>query len=77
MNVGEGIMGELHRNRETMVRVRGNVGVVSGALDEARKLLRGMMQREVRTRIALGVFAVVLVAVIIGMIAWMVNRNSS
>jgi hypothetical protein len=41
ISVGEGVMGELHRNRETMVRVRGNVGVVSGALDEARKLLRG------------------------------------
>ena len=68
VNVGEGIMGELHRNRETMVRVRGNVGVVSGALDEARKLLRGMMKREARTRVALGIFAVVLVAVIIGMI---------
>jgi hypothetical protein len=68
VNVGEGIMGELHRNRETMVRVRGNVGVVSGALDEARKLLRGMMKREARTRVALGIFAVVIVAVIIGMI---------
>ena len=68
VNVGEGIMGELHRNRETMTRVRGNVGVVSGALDEARKLLRGMMKREARTRVALGIFAVVLVAVIIGMI---------
>ena len=77
VSVGEGIMGELHRNRETMVRVRGNVGVVSGALDEARKLLRGMMQREVRTRVALGIFAVVLLGVIIGMIAWLVNRNST
>lgn len=75
VNVGEGIMGELHRNRETMVRVRGNVGVVSGALDEARKLLRGMMKREARTRVALGIFAVVLVAVIIGMIAYLVNRK--
>jgi Snare region anchored in the vesicle membrane C-terminus len=40
IGVGEGIMGELHRNRETMMRVRGNVGVVSGTLDEARRILR-------------------------------------
>ncbi len=40
IGVGEGIMGELHRNRETMLRVRGNVGVVSGTLDEARRILR-------------------------------------
>jgi len=33
-------MSELARNRETLMRVRGNVGVVSGTLDEARAILR-------------------------------------
>lgn len=32
-----------------------------------------MMRREVRTRVALGVFVVVLLAIIIGMIAWAVK----
>jgi hypothetical protein len=40
VGVGEGIMGELHRNRETMLRTRANVGVVSGTMDEARRILR-------------------------------------
>ncbi len=40
IDVGEGTLGELARNRETMLRVRGNVGVVSGTLDEARRILR-------------------------------------
>ena len=33
-------MDELGRNRETLNRVRGNVGVVGGSLDEARRILR-------------------------------------
>jgi len=40
VGVGEGIMGELHRNRETMLRTRAHVGVVSGTMDEARRILR-------------------------------------
>lgn len=77
VGVGEGIMGELHRNRETMVRARGNVGLVSGTLDEARRILRSMARREVRTKIALGVFAVVLVAIIIGLVVWIVKAKQA
>lgn len=40
IGVGEGIMGELQRNRETMVRVRGNVGEINGVMDQARVILR-------------------------------------
>lgn len=40
VRAGEGIMGDLATHRETLVRVRGNVGVVSGSLDEARRILR-------------------------------------
>lgn len=76
VSVGEGIMGELHRNRETLTRARGNVGVVSGTLDEARRILRSMARREVRTKVALGVFAVVLTGIIIGLIVWMVKKNN-
>ena len=68
-------MGELARNRESLVRVRGNVGVVSGTLDEARRILRSMARREVRTKVALGIFAVVLVGIIIGLIVWLVKRE--
>lgn len=35
----------------------------------------GMGRREVRTKVALGVFAVVLVGIIIGLIVWMVGKN--
>jgi flagellar basal body-associated protein FliL len=36
-----------------------------------------MAKREVRTKIALGVFAVVLVGIIIGMIVWIVKSKNS
>ncbi len=45
ITVGEGTMAELHRNRESMVRIRSNVGVVSGTLDEARRILRSEWRR--------------------------------
>lgn len=75
VDVGTGIMGELARNRETLGRIRGNVGVVSGTMDEARRIIRGMAKREVRNKIALGVFAVVLIGIIIGMIVWIVQKK--
>lgn len=40
---GEGTLGELHRNRETLMRVQGNTGIVSGTLDEARRILRSAL----------------------------------
>jgi len=42
INVGSGIMEELGRNRETLNRVRTNVGEVGGTMDTARRILRGM-----------------------------------
>lgn len=45
-------MAELARNRETLMRVRGNVGVVSGTLDEARAILRSELQVPCRPRLA-------------------------
>lgn len=68
-------MSELARNRETLTRIQGNVGTVSGTLDQARAILRSMTRREVRTRIALGVFVVVLLSVIIGLIVWIVQNQ--
>jgi len=37
----------------------------------------GMSRREVRTKIALGVFAVVLISIIIGLIVWIVKSKQS
>lgn len=76
MRAGEGVLGELHRNREVMGRVRGNVGIVSSAADEARKIIRSMSRREVRTKIAVAIFAVVLLAIIIGLIVWIVKSKN-
>jgi nitrogen fixation-related uncharacterized protein len=36
-----------------------------------------MMRREMRTRLCLGVFVVVLLAIIIGVIAWVVKSKQS
>ena len=64
IDVGGGIMGELDRNRETLQRVRGNVGEVSGTLDTARRILRGMSRREVQNKVAVVVFALVMMGII-------------
>ena len=72
---GENIVSELGRNRETLGRIRGNVGVVSGTLDEARRILRSMGRREVRTKIAVALFAVILLAIIIGLVVWMNKKG--
>lgn len=72
---GEGIVSELGRNRETLTRIRGNVGIVSGTLDEARRILRSMGRREVRTKIAVALFAVILLAIIIGLIVWLNKKG--
>lgn len=64
IEVGAGVMSELDRNRETLQRVRSNVGEVSGTLDTARRLLRGMSRREVQNKIAVAVFALVMLGII-------------
>ena len=66
IEVGAGVMSELDRNRETLQRVRSNVGEVSGTLDTARRLLRGMSRREVQNKIAVAVFALVMLGIIGG-----------
>ena len=40
------------------------VGEVSGVLDTARRLLRGMSRREIQNKVAVGVFAFVMVGII-------------
>lgn len=77
IEVAEGITGELQRNRETLTRIRGNVGIVSGSLDQARRILRSMSRREVRTKLAVGVFAVCMLAIIGGMIYYVSNKNKT
>jgi vesicle transport through interaction with t-SNAREs protein 1 len=64
IDTGAGIMTELDRNRETLQRVRGNVGEVSGTLDTARRILRGMNRREIQNKVAVAVFAIVMVGII-------------
>jgi flagellar biosynthesis/type III secretory pathway M-ring protein FliF/YscJ len=68
-------MSELDRNRTTLMRIHGNAGVVSGTLDEARRILRSMGRREVRTKVAVGVFAVLMIAIIIGLIVWVTKKD--
>lgn len=77
IGVGEGIMTELQRNRETMVRVRGNVGEINGVMDQARVILRSMARREVRTKLMLGCFVFVVLSIIIGMIVWIVKAKQA
>jgi chromosome segregation ATPase len=74
LEVGTGIMSELDRNREVLQRVRGNVGEVSGTLDTARTILRSMNRREIQNKIAVWVFAFVMIG-IIGVLIWYVNKN--
>lgn len=40
LNIAAGSMEELGRNRDTLNRVRSNVGVVSSTMDEARRIIR-------------------------------------
>lgn len=40
LTIATGSMDELGRNRETLNRVRSNVGVVSSTMDEARRIIR-------------------------------------
>ena len=39
-------MEELGRNRETLSRVRGNLGQMHGIMDDARRIVSGMIKRE-------------------------------
>lgn len=74
---GEGILSNLDENRNTLTRIRGNVGVVSGSLDEARRILRSMGRREVRTKLAIGIFALVMIAIIIGLVVWVSKKGDA
>lgn len=68
-------MEELGRNRETLNRVRSNVGVVSSTMDEARRIIRSMTKREMRTRICVAFFALLLLGMIVGLIVYFTQRN--
>ena len=47
---------------------------MSGVLDTARRILRGMSRREIQNKVAVGVFAVVMVG-IIALVIWYVSRK--
>jgi DNA repair exonuclease SbcCD ATPase subunit len=64
IEVGVGIVSELDRNHETLNRVRGNAGEVGSQLDVARRILRGMNRRELQNKIAVIVFALVMIGII-------------
>lgn len=76
IEVGGGILSELDRNRQTLQHIRTNVGDVSGTLDTARRILRGMSRREVQNKIAVGVFALVMIGIIATVIWVVVNKNN-
>lgn len=48
---------------------------MSGSLDQARRILRSMSARELRTKIAVAVFAIAMLAIIGGMIYYVSNKN--
>jgi hypothetical protein len=72
---GHGITNELSRNHEILFRIHSKAGDVSGTLDEARRILRSMGRREVRTKVVVGVFAVLIIAIIIGLIVWVAKKD--
>lgn len=71
LEVGVGIVTELDRNRETLNRVRNNAGEVGSQLDVARRILRGMNKRELQNKIAVVVFALVMIGIIAVVIYYM------
>ncbi len=48
---------------------------VGGQLDVARRILRGMSKREVQNKIAVGVFALVMIGIIGVVIYYVVNKK--
>ena len=50
------------------------VGEVSGVLDTARRILRGMSRREIQNKVAVILFAIVMIGVIAIMIWYGRNR---
>jgi hypothetical protein len=55
-------------------RDRQQVGEVSGVLDTARRILGRMSRREIQNKVAVGVFAVVMVG-IIGLVIWYIQNK--
>jgi hypothetical protein len=55
-------------------RDRQQVGEVSGVLDTARRILGRMSRREIQNKVAVGVFAVVMVG-IIGLVIWYITNK--
>lgn len=55
-------------------RDRQQVGEVSGVLDTARRILGRMSRREIQNKVAVGVFAVVMVG-IIGLVIWYIRNK--
>lgn len=47
---------------------------MSSTLDTARRILRGMSRREVQNKIAVGVFAIVMLG-IIGTVIWVITKK--
>lgn len=56
-------MEELGRNRETINRVQGNLTQMHSLMDDARRIVSSMMKREMRTRIVVALFAIVLIGI--------------
>lgn len=53
--------------------IASQVGEVSGVLDTARRILRGMSRREIQNKVAVGVFAVAMIG-IIALLIWWINK---
>lgn len=63
------VTSELDRNRSTLENARRKVGEVTTTTDYARRILRSMGQREVRYKIFLAIF-IIVVLVLIGVVVY-------
>jgi hypothetical protein len=65
-SVGINTLSELATNRGTLNKIRESVASTDTTLDSARGVLRKMTLRENRVRVAMIIFAIVMIALIIG-----------
>ena len=75
MENGEITQQKLAKQRETMMRIKGNAVAVSSTVDQGRAVTQTMLLRVSHEKVAIGVFLVLLLIVIIGLIVGLSMRK--